>query len=138
MYLIRSSTRWRGALLVLAIGLGDHGTAAAQGATTMGPSGAPGGGIFGSSARAGGPSIHGGQLPGRGSLIGDGMGGFTIYQGRSRSRFLGPAEGPGTVHHQGGGTSRVIGDGSGGATVHGPTGTHRHWGAPRRDFSDMR
>lgn len=129
---IRRSTRWCGALLVLAIGLAGHGPTVAQGFTTQGPSGAPGSGAFGSSAGLGG------SLPRRGSLVGDGMGGFTIYQGRSRSRFLGPAEGPGTVHHSGGGTSSVIGDGSGGATVTGPAGTHRHWGAPRRDFSDMR
>ena len=132
MKLICRSIRWPGALLALAIGLGSHGPAAAQGFTAQGPSAAPGGGRLGSSA---GP---GSSLPGRWSLIGDGMGGFTIYQGRSRSRYLGPANGPGTVHHPGGGTSSVIGDGNGGATVYGPTGTHRHWGAPRRDFSDMR
>lgn len=138
MKLICRSIQWPSALLALAISLGSHAPVAAQGFTARGPSGAPGGGRLGSSARLGGPSVHGGQLPGRGSLIGDGMGGFTIYQGRSRSRYLGPANGPGTVHHPGGGTSSVIGDGNGGATVNGPTGSHRHWGAPRRDFSDMR
>ena len=132
MKLICRSTQWRGALLAVAISLCVHGPAAAQGFTAQGPSAAPGGGRLGSSAGLGG------QLPGRGSLVGDGMGGFTIYQGRSRSRYLGPAEGPGTVHHRVGGTSSVIGDGSGGATVTGPAGTHRHWGAPRRDSSDMR
>jgi len=40
---IRRSSLWHGALLALAISLGGHGAAAAQDATTMGPSGADSG-----------------------------------------------------------------------------------------------
>lgn len=137
MNLVGKLIQRRVLLLVLAIGPGSHGTAAAQGATGLGVGGFPGSGSIGTSAAFGTPG-RGGQLPGRGSLIGDGMGGFTIYQGRSRSRYFGPAEGPGSVYQPGGGVSTVIGAGNGGATVSGPAGTHRHWGAPRRDFTDMR
>jgi len=134
MRFVHTPARWRGGLLLLAVTLAGTGTSAAQG---NGAFGSRGGARFGGSAGAapglGGTTTPGARLPGRGSLIGDGTGGFTLYQGRSRSRYLGPAQGPGTVHHPGGGTSTVIGDGHGGATVSGPAGTHRHWGAPALD-----
>ena len=134
MRCVHRSTRGRGALLLFAMALAGSGPVAAQGTAAFGtPGGARFGGSAGAAVGLGGTTAPGAPLPGRGSLIGDGMGGFTIYQGRSHSRYLGPAQGPGTVHHPGGGISTVIGDGNGGATVSGPAGTYRNWRPPARD-----
>ncbi|MFQ5937816.1 MAG: hypothetical protein ACE5LB_15535, partial [Acidiferrobacterales bacterium] len=82
-------------------------------------------GLSGTPGSLGNPSARTGSLGSQATVIGDGMGGFTMYnRDGSTSRYLGKSQGN-RVYHRDGSSSLAIDDGMGGFTVYGPQGTHR-------------
>ena len=65
------------------------------------------------------------RLQRRGSTISDGMGGFTVYRGGERSRYIESPASPGKVYHPDGSGSLVIEDENGNLSVYGPDGVHK-------------
>lgn len=99
------------------------------------------GGTIGGGARAsgalGGPTARPGNLGSQSTVIGDGMGGFTMYnRDGSASRYLGKSQGN-RVYHRDGSSSLVIDDGKGGYTIYGPQGTHRVFPNPAPTADEM-
>ncbi len=64
-------------------------------------------------------------LRGGSSVIGDGMGGFTIYNSTGATRHIGGASVPGGIYDAQGSRYQVIEDGQGNLDVHGPAGTRK-------------
>ena len=97
--------------------------------------GGPPGGVGGVGALSGGTGIGGlsGSGVGRGGLgstggtnvIGDGMGGFSVYGPSGTSRYINSPTSPGKVYHPDGSSSQVIQDGAGNLDVYGPQRTHK-------------
>ncbi len=99
------------------------------------------GGTIGCGARAsgalGGPTARPGNLGSQSTVIGDGMGGFTMYnRDGTASRYLGKSQGN-RVYHRDGSSSLVIDDGKGGYTIYGPQGTHRVFPNPAPTADEM-
>ncbi len=99
------------------------------------------GGTIGGGARAsgalGGPTARPGNLGSKSTVIGDGMGGFTLYnRDGTASRYLGKSQGN-RVYHRDGSSSLVIDDGKGGYTIYGPQGTHRVFPSPAPTADEM-
>lgn len=83
------------------------------------------GALGGTPGGLGSPGARTGSLGSQATVIGDGMGGFTMYsRDGTTSRYLGKSQGN-RVYHPDGSSSLVIDDGMGGFTIHGPEGTHR-------------
>ena len=75
-------------------------------------------------------------LRGGSSVIGDGMGGFTIYNSTGATRHIGGASVPGSVYDAEGGRYQVIEDGQGNLNVHGPAGTRKVMRTRRHGAAD--
>jgi hypothetical protein len=84
-------------------------------------------GVGGVGAVRGGAVLGGrGASVGRGSsVVGDGMGGFSVYSGSRKSRYIDSPAAPGKVYHRNGTSSQVIEDGRGNLDVYGSRGTKK-------------
>lgn len=115
----------RGGLLgaaMLVLGFASLSPATAQ---SFGAGGGFGGGFGG--AGTGGATSFGIT---RGTAIGDGMGGFTLYGQQGTSRYISSPASPGKVYHPNGTSSLVMPDGAGNLDITGPQGGQKVFRGP--------